>query len=205
MYSLQRLIECAYHNLNRIRLIWSRLWAALAPHLVSAACHANPKVAAYAVDALRQLVAKLLVRAERAELTSFNHQDEALRPFVAVLKHCDSAAVREQTVHCIAQAITAHPRGLGSGVHQSVHLQGNQGTGLFQRQQRRSLVQRQAQVHEPKIWAACFPVQILSAAQIQSAVLCMCMHGYSCTIGRPYGLTATSCLLDHILGWVSGL
>ncbi|KAL0043362.1 hypothetical protein WJX79_002614 [Trebouxia sp. C0005] len=72
VYSLQRLIECAYHNLNRIRLIWSRLWAALAPHLVSAACHANPKVAAYAVDALRQLVAKLL-------------------------------------------AITAHPRGLGSG------------------------------------------------------------------------------------------
>lgn len=115
VYSLQRLIECAYHNLNRIRLIWSRLWAALAPHLVSAACHANPKVAAYAVDALRQLVAKLLVRAERAELTSFTHQDEALRPFVAVLKHCDSAAVREQTVQCIAQAITAHPRGLGSG------------------------------------------------------------------------------------------
>jgi len=114
VYSLQRLIECAYHNhnLNRIRLIWSRLWAALAPHLVSAACHANPKVAA---DALRQLVAKLLVRAERAELTSFTHQDEALRPFVAVLKHCDSAAVREQTVQCIAQAITAHPRGLGSG------------------------------------------------------------------------------------------
>ncbi|KAL3134912.1 hypothetical protein ABBQ32_007876 [Trebouxia sp. C0010 RCD-2024] len=115
VYSLQRLIDCAYHNLSRIRLIWSRLWAALAPHLVSAACHANPKVAAYAVDALRQLVAKLLVRAERAELTSFTYQDEALRPFVAVLKHCDSAAVREQTVHCIAQAITAHPRGLGSG------------------------------------------------------------------------------------------
>lgn len=115
VYSLQRLIECAYHNLSRIRLIWSRLWTALAPHLVSAACHANPKVAAYAVDALRQLVAKLLVRAERAELTSFTHQDEALRPFVAVLKHCDSAAVREQTVQCIAQAITAHPRGLGSG------------------------------------------------------------------------------------------
>lgn len=118
---MQRLIECAYHNLSRIRLIWSRLWAALAPHLVSAACHANSKVAAYAVDALRQLVAKLLVRAERAELTSFTYQDEALRPFVAVLKHCDSAAVREQTVQCIAQAITAHPRGLGSG--ESICLQ----------------------------------------------------------------------------------
>ena len=68
------------------------------------------------MNALRQLAAKLLGRAERAELTSFTHQDEALRPFVSVLKHCDSAAVREQVVQSIAQTITAHPRGLGSGV-----------------------------------------------------------------------------------------
>lgn len=73
------------------------------------------RVASFAVTALRQLAAKLLVRADRADLTSFSHQDEALRPFVSVLKHCESAAVREQVVHSIAQTITAHPRGLGSG------------------------------------------------------------------------------------------
>lgn len=38
----------------------------------------------YAVDALRQLVAKLL---DRAELARFTHQGEALRPFAAVLRH----------------------------------------------------------------------------------------------------------------------
>ncbi len=38
----------------------------------------------YAVDALRQLAAKLL---ERAELARFTHQGEALRPFAAVLRH----------------------------------------------------------------------------------------------------------------------
>ena len=74
MYSLQRLTECAYHNLGRIRLVWGRLWTAMAPHLVSAACHADPGVAAYAVDSLRQLVAKLLAKAERSELTVFMHQ-----------------------------------------------------------------------------------------------------------------------------------
>jgi hypothetical protein len=42
-------------------------------------------------------------------------QDEALRPFVAVLKHADSAVVREMTVQVIAQAINTHPKGLGSG------------------------------------------------------------------------------------------
>ena len=67
------------------------------------------------VNALRQLATKLLLRAERAELTSFSHQDEALRPFVAVLKHCDSTAVREQVVQSIAETITAYPRGLGTG------------------------------------------------------------------------------------------
>lgn len=45
----------------------------------------------YAVDALRQLVAKLL---DRAELARFTHQGEALRPFAAVLRH--SGAQPEQ-------------------------------------------------------------------------------------------------------------
>ena len=34
---------------------------------------------------------------------------------MAVLRHADSAVVREMTVQVVAQAITAHPRGMGSG------------------------------------------------------------------------------------------
>jgi Sec7-like guanine-nucleotide exchange factor len=76
----------------------------------------------YAVDSLRQLVAKLLAR---AELAHFTHQEEALRPFVAVLRQCDDVNVRELTVTCVQQAVTAHPKGLGSGwrmVLQALHL-----------------------------------------------------------------------------------
>jgi hypothetical protein len=58
------------------------------------------RVALYAVDSLRQLVAKLLAR---AELEHFTHQEEALRPFVAVLRQCDEACVRELAVQCIMQ------------------------------------------------------------------------------------------------------
>lgn len=38
MYCLVRLVQCAALNANRIRLVWGRLWAVVAPHLVSAAC-----------------------------------------------------------------------------------------------------------------------------------------------------------------------
>jgi guanine nucleotide-exchange factor len=52
------------------------------------------------VDSLRQLVSKLLVR---AELEHFTYQEDALRPFVAVLRQCDEAPVRELAVQCIMQ------------------------------------------------------------------------------------------------------
>ena len=42
-------------------------------------------------------------------------QDEALRPFVAVLRHADNALVREMTVQVVSQAVTTNPKGLGSG------------------------------------------------------------------------------------------
>ena len=62
-------MESAYHNLGRIRLIWGRLWAAVAPHLVSAACHTDANVAGMAVDHMRRLIAKLLARAELSHFT----------------------------------------------------------------------------------------------------------------------------------------
>lgn len=57
-------------------------------------------MALYAVDSLRQLVGKLLAR---AELEHFTHQEDALRPFVAVLRQCDEACVRELAVQCVMQ------------------------------------------------------------------------------------------------------
>lgn len=39
MALLQRVVEAAYVNMPRIRLVWARLWTLVAQHLVSAACH----------------------------------------------------------------------------------------------------------------------------------------------------------------------
>lgn len=112
LFSLQKVVECAYVNMGRIRLVWSKLWSVISTHLVGASCHVDSHVAMYAVDSLRQLIAKLL---SRAELANFTHQEEALRPFVLVLRQCDDVGVRELTIQCLMQAITAHARGLGSG------------------------------------------------------------------------------------------
>jgi hypothetical protein len=47
-------------------------------------------------------------------------QEEALKPFVSVLRLADSPAVRQRAVQSVAAALTAHPRGLGSGA-KTVH------------------------------------------------------------------------------------
>ena len=121
VFSLRKLIECAYYNLGRIRLVWTRLWSIISAHLVGAACHPDQTVAMYAVDSMRQLVGKLL---SRSELAHFTHQGETLRPFVMVQKHCSSVAVRELTVQCIDQAMNTHTKRLGSGGGR-VQLPGN--------------------------------------------------------------------------------
>jgi hypothetical protein len=39
LYSLQKVVECAYANMSRIRLVWHKLWAVIAAQLVGASCH----------------------------------------------------------------------------------------------------------------------------------------------------------------------
>ena len=112
VFSLRKLVECAYYNLGRIRLIWGRLWSTISSHLVNASCHSDQTVAMYSVDSLRQLVGKLL---SRDELVNFTTQSDTLRPFVIVLKQCANVVVRELAVQCIEQAMNAHSSRLGSG------------------------------------------------------------------------------------------
>ena len=105
LYLLQRVVECAYFNSNRIRLVWQRLWTVVSQHLVSAACCPDTYVAMYAVDALRQLADKLLCR---TELAGFASQGEAIRPLGSVLRCSDSVAVRELAIACIAHIVDSH-------------------------------------------------------------------------------------------------
>ncbi len=105
LYLLQRLVECAYFNSSRIRLVWQRLWTVVSQHLVSAACCSDTYVAMFAVDALRQLADKLLCR---EELAGFASQGEAIRPLGSVIRCSDAVAVRELAIACVAHVVDSH-------------------------------------------------------------------------------------------------
>lgn len=105
VYLLQRIVECAYFNSGRIRLVWQRLWTVVSQHLVFASCCPDTYVAMFAVDALRQLADKLLCR---TELAGFASQGEAIRPLGSVLRCSDSVAVRELAIACIAHIVDSH-------------------------------------------------------------------------------------------------
>ena len=66
-----------------LRLVWSRIWAVLSDYFISVGCHANLSVAMYAVDSLRQLAMKFLMR---DELANYTFQNDFLRPFVVVMR-----------------------------------------------------------------------------------------------------------------------
>ncbi|MBA0731283.1 hypothetical protein Golax_025632 [Gossypium laxum] len=79
VFSLTKLIEIAHYNMNRIRLVWSRMWHVLSDFFVSVGLSKNLSVASFVMDSLWHLAMKFL---EREELANYNFQNEFLRPFV---------------------------------------------------------------------------------------------------------------------------
>jgi len=111
---LQRLVETVYHNLNRIRMVWSRLWAVTSAHLVGAGCEDSEGIAMYSIDALRQIVSKLL---EHQELSNFKFQDEAIKPFVSIFRQSELNQVHVFTIQCILQVVSSWNAKLKAGWH----------------------------------------------------------------------------------------
>ena len=63
-FSLQKIVEVADFNMGRIRCDWTKIWSALSEHFSSVGSHSNLHVAIYAVDSLRQLADKFLLKEE---------------------------------------------------------------------------------------------------------------------------------------------
>ncbi|KHG18893.1 Brefeldin A-inhibited guanine nucleotide-exchange 2 [Gossypium arboreum] len=62
VFSLTKLVEIAHYNMNRIRLVWSRMWNVLSDFFVSVGLSENLSVAIFVMDSLRQLAMKFLER-----------------------------------------------------------------------------------------------------------------------------------------------
>ncbi|XP_028792858.1 brefeldin A-inhibited guanine nucleotide-exchange protein 1 isoform X2 [Neltuma alba] len=112
VFSLTKIVEIAHYNMNRIRLVWSRIWNVLSDFFVSVGLSENLSVAIFVMDSLRQLAMKFL---EREELANYNFQNEFLRPFVIVMRKSSSAEIRELIVRCISQMVLSRVSNVKSG------------------------------------------------------------------------------------------
>eukprot|EP00123_Amoebidium_parasiticum_P018332 comp24173_c0_seq3/m.44171 comp24173_c0_seq3/g.44171 ORF comp24173_c0_seq3/g.44171 comp24173_c0_seq3/m.44171 type:complete len:1874 (-) comp24173_c0_seq3:308-5929(-) len=112
MYSLQKIVEISYYNMDRIRLEWSRIWNVLGEHFNKVGSLPNQEVAMFAVDSLRQLSMKFL---ERGELAHFHFQKDFLKPFEYTMAHSRYDEIRDIVVRCIAQMVQSQRSNIRSG------------------------------------------------------------------------------------------
>lgn len=112
VFSLGKIVEIAHFNMGRIRLVWSRIWAVLSDFFTTVGCHESLAVSMYAVDSLRQLAMKFL---ERDELANYTFQNDFLRPFVALVRHSQSAEIRELVIRCVSQMVLGRVANIKSG------------------------------------------------------------------------------------------
>lgn len=98
--------------MNRIRLVWSRIWKVLSDFFVSVGLLENLSVSIFVMDSLRQLSMKFL---EREELANYNFQNEFLRPFVVVMQRSNAPEVRELIVRCVSQMVLSRVHNIKSG------------------------------------------------------------------------------------------
>ncbi|CAA0823220.1 Brefeldin A-inhibited guanine nucleotide-exchange protein 1 [Striga hermonthica] len=112
VFSLTKIVEVTHYNMNRIRLVWSRIWNVLSEFFVSVGLSENLSVAIFVMDSLRQLAMKFL---EREELVNYNFQNEFLRPFTIVMRKSNSTEIRELIVRCISQMVLSRVDNIKSG------------------------------------------------------------------------------------------
>ncbi|RVX12327.1 Brefeldin A-inhibited guanine nucleotide-exchange protein 1 [Vitis vinifera] len=144
VFSLTKIVEIAHYNMNRIRLVWSRIWNVLSDFFVSVGLSENLSVAIFVMDSLRQLAMKFL---EREELANYNFQNEFLRPFVIVMQKSNSTEIKELIVRCISQMVLSRVNNVKSG-WKSVFM-----AGMLVTHNQPPLIQNFAKYFQAVIWS----------------------------------------------------
>ncbi|KAL2312096.1 Protein transport protein sec72 [Schizosaccharomyces pombe] len=112
LYSLQKLVEISYYNMQRIRVEWSSIWNVLGRFFNMVGSDENRHVAVFALDSLRQLSMHFL---EIEELSLFSFQKEFLKPFEYVMASDTVVEVKELVLQCVKQMIQAKISKIKSG------------------------------------------------------------------------------------------
>ncbi|KAK5996987.1 Protein transport protein SEC7 [Cladobotryum mycophilum] len=111
-YSLQKIVEISYYNMNRVRYEWSNIWGVLGEHFNQVGCHTNMNIVFFALDSLRQLSMRFM---EIEELAGFKFQKDFLKPFEHVLSNSHNITVKDMVLRCLIQMIQARGDNIRSG------------------------------------------------------------------------------------------
>merc|ERR1712166_157591 len=112
IFTSQKIVEVAHYNMDRIRIVWLRIWQLMSQHFFKAGCHENSNISMYAIDSLRQLAIKFL---SKDELESFTFQKDFLNPFVLILQNNNTEDAHEIVIRCFEQVVQAKAEKLKSG------------------------------------------------------------------------------------------
>ena len=113
VFSLQKLVEVADLNMHlRSRISWGQIWGLLAEHFTTVGVNDNHALAMFAVDSLKQLSMKFLMK---EELSNFNFQRVFLKPFEIIVARSKSAEIKHLVLICISIMIKACVTNIRSG------------------------------------------------------------------------------------------
>ncbi|CAD8047195.1 unnamed protein product [Paramecium sonneborni] len=101
IYSLQKLVEVSDYNMDRVKVIWNRLWSIVSNHIQEAVSLRVKKITIFAVDSLKQLNIKFL---QKEELYNIQFQREVLKPFELIYAHSD-VDEKEFILLCVKQIL----------------------------------------------------------------------------------------------------
>ena len=111
-YSLQKLVEISYYNMERVRFEWTNIWLVLGEHFNQVGCYNNTAVVFFALDSLRQLSMRFM---EKEELAGFQFQKDFLKPFKHVMENSSVVTVKDMALRCLVQMIQARGENIRSG------------------------------------------------------------------------------------------
>jgi brefeldin A-inhibited guanine nucleotide-exchange protein len=113
IFSLQKLVEVAEFNMNRVRIVWANLWNIISEHLTEVGSNSSPVIAEKAVDSLRQLAKKFL---QKDEISVYQFQKEFLKPFENILvNNINVYRTKEYVITCITNLVLAEAPSIKSG------------------------------------------------------------------------------------------
>lgn len=112
MFSLQKMIDVCYYNMDRIRLEWTPLWAVMGNAFNKIATNPNLAIVFFAIDSLRQLSMRFL---DIDELSGFEFQSDFLKPFEYAVQNTTNTEVQEMIIECFRNFILTKQQRIKSG------------------------------------------------------------------------------------------